>query len=530
MGLFKFLKSLRTLANNRNITIEEAYKFAKQEFGEVSDLLKLQINKIFKDVEAPSIKLPKKPEGKVIEAVFKPGVDKRGKRVEQSPSQAEGTIMDRLSAAANRLEELMKEREAMYKPQQGLKLSEGLTRALARKILDRKRIQIPKGQDPINVFTDIFGESIGDVKNLADEMVEIDQAGGGMKNMDEMLESEGLYDIEIPENPQRGLTKEEIKEKDPDLYDLLYKDDPEDFAVGGRVGFQKGTSKIFDQLEMNVPHPYGHRVEYGAGGGVKALIKLINKKFGKGTVKLAKDIKKPESAKMREAFLEFKKRHNFAYGSGLKLVQVLKKLGKDLKKEIKKAVNDLIPSGDPKLDADMAVDNMLEDLNIDREAIDQYDILDAYGLAYDEIKQPLLKQLKNKPKPFPEIKDPTFDENLPFDNDAEKLAEIKMSNEAYDLETNAPDDLIAELKSIGLNKNAERLELKRKYPGIDDKLLTQIIDDPDPQRKAEVLATIDQAFELMRQGKSQEEVLDIMKQMTDRTKQAGGGLAYLMGL
>ena len=33
-----------------------------------------------------------------------------------------------------------------------------------------------------------------------------------------------------------------------------------------------------------------------------------------------------------------------------------------------------------------------------------------------------------------EIKDPKFDENLPFDNDAEKLAEIKMSNEAYEQE------------------------------------------------------------------------------------------------
>ena len=31
-----------------------------------------------------------------------------------------------------------------------------------------------------------------------------------------------------------------------------------------------------------------------------------------------------------------------------------------------------------------------------------------------------------------EIKDPKFDENMPFDSDAEKLAEIKMSNEAYD--------------------------------------------------------------------------------------------------
>ena len=38
MGFFRFLKSLRTLARNGDITIDEAYKFAKQEFGEVSDL------------------------------------------------------------------------------------------------------------------------------------------------------------------------------------------------------------------------------------------------------------------------------------------------------------------------------------------------------------------------------------------------------------------------------------------------------------------------------------------------------------
>jgi hypothetical protein len=92
------------------------------------------------------------------------------------------------------------------------------------------------------------------------------------------------------------------------------------------------------------------------------------------------------------------------------------------------------------------------------------------------------------------------------------------------------DAEMIKLKKLGAPKMAERFELKQKYPGIDDKLLTQIIDDPDPQRKAEVLATIDQAFELMKQGKSHEEVLDIMKKRTDRTKQAGGGLAYLMGL
>jgi hypothetical protein len=541
--------------------------------------------------------MPEKPKNNVFTLIPK---DKRKDylaKMEEPPSQKSGTIMDRLSGAANKLEELMKEREAMYKPKKGLDLSEGLTRSLARKILDRKKIQIPKGQDPINVFMDIFGESINDVNNLAEEMIEIDARGGGMKNMDEMLESEGLYDIEIPESPQRGMTDEELekfmKEKP---------EEPEDFATGGRVGLKGGGSydytsfdhkinellaaykrykkgsatggrkgiltfeqffplfaaenfaeggSVFDRLERDVPYPEGHRVDYGKGGavkeGIKALIEKINKKFGKGTVKLGKDIKRPESAEMREAFLEFKKRQGFAYGSGKKLVQVLKTLGTDLKKEIKKAVDDLIPSGDPKLDADMALDNMLEDLNIDRDAIDQYDILDAYGLAYDEITRPLLKELKNKPKPSPkktmnteldemnmkyegEEFDRLYDDYLYYKNEEGNFTGsfedfIKARRQAGSL-----DAEMIKLKKLGAPKMAERFELKQKYPGIDDKLLTQIIDDPDPQRKAEVLATIDQAFELMKQGKSHEEVLDIMKKRTDRTKQAGGGLAYLMGL
>src|SRR6056300_1361981 len=462
MGIFKFLKSLTTLAKNRNITIKEAYKFAEQEFGQVNDLLKMQINKIFKEVEAPSIKKPAKPEGEVIEASFRPGMDKTGKVVEESPSQKSGTIMDRISGAANRLEELMKEREAMYRPKQGLQLSEGLTRALARKILDRKRIQIPKGQDPIDVFSDIFGESIGDVKNLADEMVEIDQAGGGMKSMDEMLEAEGLYDIQVPESPQRGLTDEELMK-------LARDEEPEDFATGGRVGFQKGTSKIFDQLEMDVPHPYGHRVEYGAGGGVKALVKMINKKFGKGTVKLGKEVKRPESAEMREAFMAFKKRNKLAGGGAVKtILKIIEEIKKLDPMDAMKEVNEVVAKrGKYKNLSEEDTQKIFEDT---QDHIYERDV---------------------KPK----------ETDMDFDEAAEELA------------------------SAGAPKASERFMLKQKYPGIDDNLLTQIIDDPDPQRKAEALSVIDQAFALMKQGKSPDEVLDIMKQMTDRTKQAGGGLA-----
>ena len=463
---------MRNLAQARKISIEDAYKFAKQEFGEVNELLKLQINKIFKDVEAPSIKKPSKPEGKLIEASFKPGKSKYSdKIVEESPSQKEG-IMEKIMGASSRIDEIMKERAAMYRPKKGLDLSEGITRALARKILDRKRIQIAKGQDPIDVFTDIFGEAIGDVKNLADEMVEIDQAGGGMKNMDEMLEAEGLYDIEIPESPQTGMSDEElmrlIKEEDVKseadedyIRKIIDPEEPEEFATGGRAG-------------------------YGKGGGVKSLIKLINKKFGKGTVKLGKDVKRPESAKMREAFEAFKKRHNFALGGGvkavLKIIEEIKKLEPvDAMKEVNKVIS----------------------------------------------KEGKYKDLSSEDtqKIFEDTQDHIFERDV-----KPKETDVNFDDEVDLPEGVDPRDTILPMNRELSPKMVERFELKRKYPGIDDDLLTAIIEDPDPQRKAEVLATIDQAFTLMKEGKSPDEVLDIMKQMTDRTKQAGGGLAYLMGL
>ena len=106
----------------------------------------------------------------------------------------------------------------------------GITRALARRILDKKGIEIGKGKDPIDVFTDTFGEAINDVNNLAEEMIEIDARGGGMKDMDQMLEIEGLFDIPIPKNPQKGLTDEEMLElmKKTEEEEIIKNFDPKD--------------------------------------------------------------------------------------------------------------------------------------------------------------------------------------------------------------------------------------------------------------------------------------------------------------
>jgi hypothetical protein len=174
-------------------------------------------------------------------------------------------------------------------------------------------------------------------------------------------------------------------------------------------------------------------------------------------------------------------RVGYAYGSGLKLIQILQKAGKSLKQAIKEAVDNINPTGDKKLDADMAVDDMLETYSIDRDAVDGYDILNAYDEAYKTIANP------------------------------KTMSEVET------------------LEAMGANITAKTLELVEKYPGLNSDLARKIASDPDPQRQAEVISTIEQAFELMKQGKSSDEVLDIMKQMTDRTKQAGGGLSYLSG-
>ena len=88
---------------------------------------------------------------------------------------------------------------------------------------------------------------------------------------------------------------------------------------------------------------------------------------------------------------------------------------------------------------------------------------------------------------------------------------------------------------FSLREKAKQLEqnmIKQKYGSlINDVLLKQILVDANPQRKAEVLATIDEALKMQQKGMSPQEIVDIIKNTT-RTKQAKGGsvgMDYLMG-
>ena len=516
MGFLRFLSSLRTLAKNGDITIADAYKFARQEFGEVSDLLKLQINKIFKEADAPSIK---KPEGEVVP--FKTSRDQDdflqrvGRQIEQDrkdlgpiDTKEEGITFSVPEEGIFNQKTSLEEVTNMltknpFRSGGGLDPVEGMTRTAARVVLGRKNIKVPEKADPIDIFEENFGgDALMDLRQAGEELLEKEQMGRITESMADFLESRGLFDLKVDKDAPKGITDEELLKK-------LTDDDPEEFAKGGRVGYDdggitslpKGLQKDTTTGEgANIFNMYAERPDapkmaadeiakvimgtLGIEGDTTSRTfifenyvmpkrKQLMENYGL-TLQEADDLIREGMAKYRTEKATGG-RVGYRYGSGLKLAKVLTIRGKTLVDEIKKAIDNFIqPSGDKKLDADVILDDMLEELNINRDEIDQKDILDAY----DEIYTTLSKG----------------------------------------------DEI-----SAMVPKMRERFELKEKYPGIDEELVTKIVDDPDPQRKAEVLATIEQAFELMKQGKSSDEVLDIMKQMTDRTKQAGGGLSYLSG-
>ena len=563
--IFKFLQSLTRMASKGDIKIDDAYKAAKQEFGEVSDLLKLQINKIFKESKAPSIKKPKK-EGEVIEASFKPGADKRGKIVEESPSQASGIMKtDEASPLMKNIEDVKQnikgmsennpktfrmseeQRNALGYPN---RMIEGIVRTAAREILSKKGIDVSKA-DPIDTFADIFGvNSLERLEDVSDELL----SAQDYNQLNSILQKNELYDV----TPKSGLNLkqsdeiEELTEFDPT--------DREPNAMGGRIGFAIGS----------LPK------------GIQTLVKTINKKFGKGAMKTADEIDQPPKTD-QQIISEFEARNpnpsreltddeiadlaeevgeldaydfDGTVGSANRIRNEVKAYEADMFKEyesaggskraggpkdpVEKAIDNVSPgfANDLKYDAQLVADDLAEKrFGKEFYDLDQNQQIDLYDEAYQALSTQRGAVLKKKreliiPKDeLAQVKKDFDKEILGLDEDIEKkiLDEV---DEAYGV----TPEMKKQLNEMGGSKLMERFELKKKYPGIDEDLLTAIIDDPDPNNKAQVLSTFDQLMQLQKMGKTPEEAVEIVKQTMfkgRRDNAQGGiqkGLSYLMGM
>ena len=541
--IFKFLQSLTRLASKGDIKIDDAYKFAKQEFGEVSDLLKLQINKIFKESKAPSIKQPKK-EGEVIEASFKPGMDKRGKIIDESPSQASGIMKtDEAVPLMKKIEDVKQnikgmsennpktfrmseeQRNALGYPN---RMIEGIIRTAAREILSKKGIDVSKA-DPIDTFADIFGvNSLERLEDVSDELL----SAQDYKQLNSILQKNELYDV----TPKSGLNLgqsdeiEELTEFDPT--------DRKPNAMGGRIGFADGP---YDPKKLIKKIPKVGKV----AAGVESLIKTINKKFGKGTMKTADEIDQPPKTD-RQIISEFEARNpnpsreltddeiadlaeevgeldaydfDGTVGSANRIRNEVKAYEADMLKQyeaaggskraggpkdpVEKAIDNVSPgfANDLKYDAQLVADDLAEKrFGKEFYDLDQNQQIDLYDEAYQALSTQRSAVLKKKREPIPE----SIKEGV--------------------------DDVMRDTSPAGLEKSLEVDDLMLKYPGINRDLAKQIANDPDPKRKADVISMIEQTFKMDEMGMSGDEIIDTFRKKTDRTKQANGGLSYLMGL
>ena len=542
VDIYKFIQSLKSLASKGNIKIDDAYKAAKLEFGEVSNLLKLQINKIFQQSKAPSIKKPENKPGEVIEASFKPGMDKRGRVVEESPSQASGIMKtDEASPLMKNIENVKQnikgmsenspktfgmpeeQRNALGYPN---RMIEGIVRTAAREILSKKGIDVSKA-DPIDTFADIFGvNALERLEDVSDELL----TAQDYTQLNSILQKNELYDV----TPKSGLNLkqsdeiEELTEFDPT--------DREPNAMGGinRIAYRDGTK---------IPK----LIKTGKKGleSLKAAIGKIMNRFGENAIMTAD--KAPQPPKTDQQIIsEFEARNpnpsreltddeiadlaeevgeldaydfDGTVGSANRIRNEVKAYEADMLKQyeaaggskraggpkdpVAEAIDNVSPgfANDLKYDAQLVADDLAEKrFGKEFYDLDQNQQMDLYDEAYQALSTQRSAVLKKKREPIPEL--------------------IK----------EGVDDVMRDTSPAGLERSLEVDDLMLKYPGINRDLAKQIANDPDPKRKADVISMIEQTFKMDEMGMSGDEIIDTFRKKTDRTKQANGGLSYLMGM
>ena len=115
----------------------------------------------------------------------------------------------------------------------------GITRTIARRILDKKGIKIDRREEPLDIFLNNFGVGAGtDIQNLADDIVDAEQSGRNLKPLDDLIEIEGFFDLEVQKDPDMGISNEEMIEQLEK--DLKEKETLENFDIKDRDPNAKG--------------------------------------------------------------------------------------------------------------------------------------------------------------------------------------------------------------------------------------------------------------------------------------------------
>ena len=171
-AIIRFLQAARSMAQ-RGMKKEQILDFARREFGEVSKLLKKQIDDIFK---------------------AKPKTEKKGDVVPIKKKEGIETIEGEINPKTNQMPD--QQREFLGFPNRSV---EAIVRTAARDVLEKAGLGPRiKGQDPIDMARQIYGEGILDaLDNISGELLD----ASSYPELSRILTEKKIYDFK----PRQGL-------------------------------------------------------------------------------------------------------------------------------------------------------------------------------------------------------------------------------------------------------------------------------------------------------------------------------------
>ena len=372
--------------------------------------------------------------------------------------------------------------------------------------------------DPIKVFKKIYGDEAYKRAGTFPGAFEI---GENFTHYEQIFkENMGEDLLKVKDKKYTGdgtlvLTKqEEVFEPTPDV-----DDDGIPFAKGGRASFVGG--KLVDEFIAMIvkKEPIEAMKEVNKVIGKKGKYKNLTKKDIDRIVDQTEDHifqRDPDNL-----FVEDRPMFKQETTSSLSKKDKLKKELSDIEDKIEDMIESGVDEMDPRLDK---LNTRQNELGIQLDFEDKMDsatqiFKDSEGGIKgitmggdDEFKKAMSEAMEEGMRESENMKrlglDPTKME------DALKYDQMK---EAGQMEKNI----------TGLSDMSEADALRQKYPGITDDLVNKILIDDNPQRKAELIGTLDEAFRMMEKGKGEDEIIEIFKNTT-RTKNSKGGRAGFM--
>jgi len=491
---------------------------------------------------------PKLPEADVVK--FGSGEEMKGKGLEEliekeglvaSPKTSLGSAQFNIKRAEQEINKVIKENDldSLLKGFGKDQLSEirlhnqGLVRAVTRQILSEdiragkiKSLDLEKlgtSREPIDYFRKIYGE---------DALEQLDSIAPEFNRFYTEKEAADFaktkFKFEPDETRLKGSMSYEELEKN------IKKPEPSKEAeilnIGKETDKRKTIDELIDEYNANFDRTKLTDEEGGTAIGYsefqdlqkrnEEIAKALEEKGIKSTIE--------EEIKPEGIVIPFRKKFTkpepeekadggrIGFNKGKRVKSSIDKLLENLNKKIKgkKSMESVDPkTGEvtvPKRPIRKAEEPTgMTTMDPEPEIVDEKSIKGGFDFNDSEIKAQMEKAMQEGNKRSKEMRAMGLDPAKSKDYDEY----IKIKEESGDKD---------------FNKYFEDLEIKTKFKGvISDDLLQKILMDDDPQRKAEVIATIEQGLTMQEKGMRAEEIVDILKN-APRTKQAEGGIAGLL--